>query len=151
MTDIKSVPIMVIELLKRWRHRGPSTAADFAEHIQRLIPTFYTRRGLETLQQMQSYIDHRLEELRSIGMVSGNPDSGYVLTWNVPESGNPIDESVEDGRPPVPPDSGNVSGGGDDGAGIGVREVLMHPVLFSLSDEDFDALLAGGLGDGNDA
>jgi hypothetical protein len=43
-----------------------------------------------------------------------------------------------DGREPPLRDTG---GDGGDGGGGGIREVLAHPRLFALGDEDFDALL----------
>jgi hypothetical protein len=117
-----------------------------------------------------SQIDEVLTTLGQIGIIApvDDPDSdaaraGYRV-WQ-PERGWPYDvPRQEDAYEPERDDGGNGAnrnrndrdgdggggggaggaGGGDGGAGI--REVLAHPVLFSLPDSDFDTVLDRTLG-----
>lgn len=89
-------------------------------------------------------IEAALSRLEDLGLVRNNADREE-------SSGLPIWGLADSWQPPDPPgNGGDFNGGdgpggggdGDDGdGGGGLAEVLGHPVLFALADEDFDELV----------
>lgn len=90
-------------------------------------------------------LNRLLAELKDLGLVGSSsihPDTGMQL-WTVGENWHPAradgGDSGGDNRPPRPP--GNDGGDPDGGDGGGIREVLSHPLLFSLDQTDFDQVV----------
>lgn len=150
MAKVNSVPVILFSLLKR-SGRNPLGAAAVVREIESIAPHLISRWGKGGFQKVEQYLGRRLEELADLGVVSGNSNSGYVLRF---------DQQVQDvefptareggGQPPSPPDDAP-SGAGplDEGSGIGVREILIHPTLFCVGEDDFDSLLEELLGNEN--
>lgn len=88
-------------------------------------------------------LDLILEDFKDLGLIKHAPnqeDTGFPQweigdSWKPPRNG----DSDRNGEPPGPPNRN--AGGPDDGAGGGMREVISHPLLFALDDDDFDDLV----------
>lgn len=94
------------------------------------------------------YLSNRLRELVALGVIEGDPDAGYQMHRDGPRSGVIAEISSDSPVPPGPPGIDSFGDGPEDeGNGIGVREVLIHPTLFSLNADEFDELLTSMLGD----
>ncbi len=97
--------------------------------------------------QLRKWLEGSLQNLQRLDLIEpGNSNSNLL-----PEAGFPTwtmkGEWGGTGEPPQGPGGGKPPPEGEDFGPGGFREVLTHPILFSVSDEDFNELLDANLGD----
>lgn len=148
MNRINSLPIMVIALLQGSGRRG-LTADEIAETILNMKPWLFSRMSMKSREKMAKYVENRLEELAELGLVGSSREGVYELAWISRDSTFELAED-DDTAPPVSPPPATSSGSAGDGEGIGVRELLIHPILFSMGNDDFHDLLTRILGADHD-
>ncbi|WP_036108322.1 hypothetical protein [Lysobacter capsici] len=83
---------------------------------------------------------NNLREL-AVSILADYAQIGLVST---DDSEPPRYRASRDGEPPDGPSRSRQPGDGDDG-GSGVAEVIAHPVLFCVAQDDFDAAIARAL------
>lgn len=82
-------------------------------------------------------------DLRELA-VSILADYAQIGLVSMDDSDPPRYRASRDGEPPDGPPRSRQPGDGDDG-GSGVAEVIAHPVLFCVAQDDFDAAIARAL------
>lgn len=120
----------------------PMTPSELHE-LLRGQPGFGLLGGLKGPRPIDS-IAMTLDELREVGVVVSTDGR-----WSIQRPSD--DDTAEDarsgaarggagdtGQPPIPP--AGPSGEGQDGSG-GIGEVLLHPILFSIDEDAFDAAI----------
>jgi hypothetical protein len=125
----------VFGLLKHLRQFGWSSSKDLWEMLDRsrgrfLSPVMSDEDGVDMVESV-------LAELASLAVVHRSGD-GWLLgseSTSAASAGAVASEGQGIVPPRLPPEGGD----NGDGAGGNLGEVLQHPVLFSLSREDFES------------
>lgn len=106
------------------------------------------RRSRALTRQQRELANDILADCIELGLVrvhSGDPPRYSASDGDRPPHDGAPPEPVwrDDAEPPGPPPGDGPAAPDDGGSGIG--EVLAHPVLFSLSEQDFQAAVARSL------
>ena len=144
MAQFNSITTVALSRLKA-QSTGRTSIPELVDWIYHHQPELVERWSPA---QTWHYLSNRLQELAVLGVVEGAPEAGYQMHQEGPRSGAIAEISSVSPVPPGPPRIDSFGDGPEDeGNGIGVREVLIHPTLFSLNADEFDELLTSMLGD----
>ncbi len=137
----RSYVVAILRALATSRGK-PLTPSDLYKRISEQTD-FSLIGGLKGPRPIES-ITMTLNELHAVGVVDSSGD-GWLLKrpsgFDTAEVTPPVDTrsgAGDTGQPPIPPTTPNGDGQGGSG---GIGEILLHPILFSIDEDEFNAAI----------